>query len=61
MKNNKINALFQSELKVINVGLKEFYDNLKKEGCSALHVDWRPPARGNKKMLSVLDRLKKFA
>ena len=61
MKSNKINELFKTDLKVINVGLKEFYQNLKKEGCVAVHVDWRPPARGNKKMLAVLDRLKKFA
>ena len=54
----KINELFQEKLKVINIGLESFNENLKKQNIKTVHVDWKPPARGNKKMLSLLDKLK---
>jgi hypothetical protein len=54
----RINELFQEELKIINMGLQSFNENLKKQNVKSVQVDWRPPARGNKKMLSLLDKLK---
>jgi hypothetical protein len=54
----KINELFQEKLKVINMGLESFNKNLKKQNVKTVQVDWKPPARGNKKMLSLLDKLK---
>jgi len=54
----KINELFQEELKIINMGLESFNENLKKQNVKTVQVDWKPPARGNKKMLSFLDKLK---
>ena len=54
----KINELFQEELKIINMGLESFSENLKKQNVKTVQVDWKPPARGNKKMLSLLDKLK---
>jgi len=55
---NKINELFQQKLKVINMGLISFNENLKKQNIKTVHVDWKPPARGNKKIISLLDKLK---
>ncbi len=43
----------------INVGLESFYDSLTAQGVPAVHVDWRPPAGGNEKLMGILDRLKK--
>lgn len=54
----KINELFNKELKVVNIGLESFYTDLKKQEVSVIHVDWRPSAGGNKKMASLLSRLK---
>ncbi len=54
----KINELFQQELKIINMGLESFNENLKKQNVKTIQVDWKPPARGNKKMLSLLDKLR---
>jgi hypothetical protein len=54
----KINELFQEKLKVINMGLESFNENLKKQNVKTVQVDWKPPARGNKKMLFLLDKLK---
>lgn len=55
---SKVNELFNSELKVINVGLESFYNDLKKQEVPVIHVNWRPTAGGNKKMASLLSRLK---
>jgi len=55
---NKINELFQQKLKIINMGLESFNKDLKKQHVKTIHVDWKPPARGNEKMISLLDKLK---
>lgn len=52
-----INQLFGSELSVINLGLESFAQNLAQEGTKAVHVDWRPPAGGDKKTIAALDAL----
>jgi hypothetical protein len=54
----KINELFREKLKVINMGLESFNEDLKKQNTKTVQVDWKPPAGGNKKMLSLLDKLK---
>lgn len=55
---SKVNELFKSDLKVINVGLESFYTDLKKQEVPVIHVNWRPSAGGNKKLASLLSRLK---
>ena len=55
---SKVNDLFTKELRVINVGLESFYKDLKTQEIKAIHVDWRPTAGGNKKLSSLLSRLK---
>ncbi len=51
--------LFKQELKVINIGLKSFYEDLKKQGAKAVHVDWKPPL-GGKESIEILEALRKF-
>jgi FdrA protein len=53
----KINKLFEEELVVINMGLDVFGDNLKKEQVKVLAMNWKPPAGGNKKLISLLEKL----
>jgi hypothetical protein len=53
----KINKLFDEELVVINMGLDAFGDNLKKEQVKVLSMNWKPPAGGNKKLISLLEKL----
>jgi FdrA protein len=43
----------------INVGLESFYDSLVGQGATAVHVDWRPPAGGNERLMEILARMKK--
>ena len=44
----------------INVGLESFAENLVAQGTPAVHVDWRPPAGGNEKLIAILERMKKY-
>jgi len=53
----KIHELFGEELKVINMGLDSFAENLRREKVDVLQMDWRPPAGGNKRLISLLDKL----
>ena len=55
---SKINELFKTDLKVVNIGLESFYDDLKEQEVAVVHVNWRPTAGGNKKLASLLSRLK---
>jgi hypothetical protein len=53
----KINELFRKELKVINMGLDSFADTLRKEQVQVLQMDWKPRAGGNKRLISLLEKL----
>lgn len=55
---NKINKLFSSDLKVINMGLESFQKDLKSQDVDAVQMNWRPVAGGNPKMIALLNRLK---
>ncbi len=46
--------------KIINVGARNFHDSLKAQGADSVHVDWRPPAGGDREMVALLDKLKKI-
>jgi FdrA protein len=45
-------------LAAINVGLESFTESLAVQGARVLHVDWRPPASGNERLMSILERMK---
>ncbi|MGB9839903.1 fdrA domain protein [Thermovenabulum sp.] len=55
---SKINELFKKELKVVNIGITGFRDDLKSLKVPVIHVEFRPPAGGNAKLLSILKKLK---
>lgn len=48
---------FTPPLRVINIGLELFADNLRAEGVEVVHVAWRPPAGGDARLAGVLARL----
>jgi len=53
----RINDLFKQKLTVINMGLESFAENLKKEKVKVLQMNWRPPAGGDKKLISLLEKV----
>jgi FdrA protein len=49
----------QKPLAGINIGLESFAENLAAQEAPVLHVDWRPPAGGNDRLMAILERMKK--
>jgi len=50
--------VLKKPLSAINVGLESFAANLVAQGVTTVHVDWRPPAGGNERLMSILDKMK---
>ncbi len=50
-------TLFEQPLKVINVGLEGFAQDLERQGVAVVHVDWQPPAGGDPKLADLLSKL----
>ena len=42
----------------INVGLESFADSLRAQGAQAVHVDWKPVAGSNERLVSILERMR---
>ncbi|MHA2173050.1 MAG: fdrA domain protein [Candidatus Kariarchaeaceae archaeon] len=53
----EIQKLFNIELKVINIGIEMFADDLEKQKVDVIHVNWRPPAGGDLDILKLLEKL----
>jgi FdrA protein len=51
-------SVLQQPLAAINVGLESLALNLQAQGAQVIHVDWRPPAGGNEKLMAILERMK---
>ena len=52
-----LNALERPDA-VINVGLDSLYDDLVAQEIDVVQVDWRPPAGGNERLMSILEKMK---
>jgi hypothetical protein len=57
MKLPSADELFSTELRVINIGVKIFYDSLISQGVKVIHVDWHPPASGDMDLARLLEKL----
>lgn len=49
--------LLRSEIRVVNIGLREFARDLDNCKVRVVHVDWSPPAVSNPKIASLLAKL----
>ncbi len=54
---NKLVSFFGQKVKVINLGIPGFAEDLKKQGVEVMHTEWRPPAGGNKKIQALLAKV----
>ena len=50
-------ALFSGPIRVVNIGLEGFADDLRAAGVEVVHLDWRPPSGGNAKLAALLASL----
>lgn len=53
----KIQQLLNNGPSIINVGLRTFHESNKTQNADSIHVDWTPPAQGDKKLVNILDKL----
>lgn len=51
-------ALFTDGPRIINLGLAGFAEQLTACNVPVVHVDWRPPAGGNARLATLLERLR---
>lgn len=49
--------LLTSPVRVINVGLDGFAQELKAQGVAVTHVQWSPPANGDPTLAALLAKL----
>ena len=49
--------LLDHPIQVVNIGLRSFADDLIGHGVQVVHVDWVPPARGNRRLANLLSKL----
>lgn len=52
-----IRELFSQDLKIVNLGSKDFYDDLISQGTVAVNLAWKPAAQGDQRLLAALERL----
>ncbi|MBQ1878492.1 MAG: hypothetical protein II161_06730 [Erysipelotrichaceae bacterium] len=45
------------KLKVINIGISNFYDSLEKQHAKVVQIDWQPPVKHTKEIEDLLDAL----
>ncbi len=53
----KVDELLHKPLVVINLGLKRLAESLEEQKVEVIHVDWIPPAGGDKAVADLLDQL----
>ena len=44
-------------LRVINIGLASFAQDLRAQGVQVIELDWRPPAGGNSRLAALLEEM----
>lgn len=55
----KLNNLFANDLKVLNIGIEGFYQDLKDQAAPAVWLNWKPRSESNKQAMALLDKLRK--
>ncbi len=50
-------TILDREVRVINIGIERFSEDLKQANVPVIQMDWRPPAGGDRKLIELLDSL----
>jgi FdrA protein len=51
-------SVLHQPLAAINVGLESFTESLMAQEAAVIHVDWRPPAGGDERLMAILERMR---
>ncbi len=52
-----IAALLQGPLRVVNIGVADFAEDLRRQEVPVVQVDWMPPAGGDPRLAALLEKL----
>lgn len=47
----------EKKLKVINIGISNFYESLERQRAKVTQVEWQPPVKHSKEIEDLLDAL----
>lgn len=50
-------SILQEEVKVVNIGIREFVQALDEQEVPVVHVDWRPPTEEDEEIENLLEAL----
>jgi len=53
----KKKTILSAKLKVVNIGISTFADDLRSQDVEVVAIDWKPPAGGDVEMLKLLEKL----
>ena len=51
-------GVLKNPLAAINVGLESFTESLTEQGAQVIHVDWKPVAGSNERLMNILERMR---
>ena len=54
---NAMDRLLSSPIQAINIGVKDFAENLESQEVEVVHVNWTPPAGGDPEIIAILDQI----
>jgi hypothetical protein len=57
MEERGIAALLRGDVRVINIGLESFAEELRRAGVAVVQLDWRPPAVADPRIRRLLAKL----
>jgi hypothetical protein len=53
----KLQQLLEDRPVVINIGVRDFAESLEDQQVEVIHVEWSPPAGGDREMAELLQKL----
>ena len=53
----KLQKMLEDRLVVINIGVRDFAESLEDQQVEVVHVEWAPPAGGDREMAELLQKL----
>jgi hypothetical protein len=52
-----VQELLEIGLSIINIGVRDFGESLKKQGVEVTHLEWEPPTVVDQEIADILDKL----
>ncbi|GAJ14173.1 unnamed protein product [marine sediment metagenome] len=54
---HEVKELLEKGPSIINIGVRDFGENLKKQGVEVIHLEWVPPTVVDQEIADILDKL----